>query len=281
MAQQRGVVIEIRTELMAETPIVGVESEIREALINLIFNAVDAMPSGGRMTISTELAVDTLGRQVLLKVEDTGVGMNEETRQRCMEPFFTTKGDRGSGLGLAMVYGVAHRHSAGVDIASVLGEGTIMKLSFPVSQSAPAIYGPLDGSPPLTALHLLLVDDDPQLRKSLCDILEADGHTVVVSEDGAQGVAAFEAALWEGKAFQAVITDLGMPHMSGLAVAGALKRAAPSTPVILLTGWGQNYPGAPPADVDCVLSKPPTLSALRTALARCHVLTKRSRSEAA
>jgi CheY-like chemotaxis protein len=149
-----------------------------------------------------------------------------------------------------------------------------------VSQTTPA-HRPIEETLPLTPLRLLLVDDDAQLRKSLRDILESDGHSVVVAEDGPRGIATFEAALSEGKPFEAVITDLGMPHMSGLAVAGALKRVASSTPIILLTGWGQNYPGAPPSDVDCVLSKPPTLGALRTALARCHNLSKRGRSEAA
>src|SRR5207244_8540565 len=113
------------------------ESEIREALINLIFNAVDAMPSGGTLTLRTRIEEHSQGssgnlHNLVVEVTDSGVGMDEETRRRCLEPFFTTKGERGTGLGLAMVYGVLQRHGAEVEIDSAPGKGTTVRLTFPV-----------------------------------------------------------------------------------------------------------------------------------------------------
>ena len=129
MAQLRGVSIELRTELEPKLPVIlGIESELREALINLVFNAVDAMPEGGRLVVRT-CANDN---SVMLEVADSGVGMDEDTRRRCLEPFFTTKGERGTGLGLAMVYGSMQRHGADVEIDSALGQGTTIRLRFAV-----------------------------------------------------------------------------------------------------------------------------------------------------
>ncbi|HEY4580910.1 MAG TPA: ATP-binding protein, partial [Candidatus Acidoferrales bacterium] len=141
--QESGVVIQIATDLHgALPPIMGVESELREALTNLVLNAVDAMPEGGTMTIRTNVGVWAHGGKgegppahVILEVSDTGIGMDEETRRRCLEPFFTTKGERGTGLGLAMVYGVAQRHKAEIEMESASGKGTTVRMTFPVSVS--------------------------------------------------------------------------------------------------------------------------------------------------
>jgi len=270
MPQQRGAVIELRTELDPDLPaILGVESEVREALTNLIFNAVDAMPDGGVLTLRTRSTAPggATERRVVLEVADTGVGMDEDTRRRCLEPFFTTKGERGTGLGLAMVYGVAQRHAAEVDIDSRVGNGTTLGLSFPVPPVEPAgAADTLVHRAPASRLRILIVDDDPLLLKSLRDSLELDGHNVVAASGGEAGIDAFRAA---PQGFDAVITDLGMPYVDGRKVAEAVKTGAPSTPVILLTGWGQRLMADSeiPAHVDRVLSKPPKLRELRAALA--------------
>jgi signal transduction histidine kinase/CheY-like chemotaxis protein len=275
MAQQRGTVITLETELADAPPVIlGVESEIREALINLIFNAVDAMPNGGRLTLRTRLVKSAVGRhdQLQLDVGDDGAGMDEETRRRCMEPFFTTKGERGTGLGLAMVYGVARRHNAEVEIESAVGAGTTVSLSFPVP-SAEQIAAP--GASPRFAMpprmRLLLVDDDPLLLKSLRDTLQADGHVVVITNGGAAGIRAFREARAAGEEFGAVITDLGMPNIDGRMVAAVIKDLSPATPVIMLTGWGRRLLSEEdiPAHVDYVLSKPPKLRELRETLMVC------------
>jgi PAS domain S-box-containing protein len=266
--QQRGVVIELKRELPPELPgLMGVESEIREALTNLVFNAIDAMPDGGLMTLRTGIVPDETG--IYVEVCDSGVGMDEDTRRRCLEPFFTTKGERGTGLGLAMVYGMVQRHGADLDIGSTAGKGTTVRLSFPRQSAAPPfVREPAAPSPRLPRLRILVVDDDPLLLKSLRDILEADGHDVTAASGGQDGIDRFRAALQRGAAFGVVISDLGMPYVDGRKVASAVKNLSPPTPVILLTGWGQRLiaEGDVPAHVDRVLGKPPKLNQLREAL---------------
>jgi CheY-like chemotaxis protein/anti-sigma regulatory factor (Ser/Thr protein kinase) len=280
MPLQQGMVIQMQTELAPDLPaIMGAESEIREALTNLVFNAVDAMPNGGTLTLRTKItegAQDSLKtaapHRVQVEVSDTGIGMDEETRRRCLEPFFTTKGERGTGLGLAMVYGMAQRHSAEIEIESIVGRGTTVRLSFVVPATVTA--GPAQAAisyPVPVRLRLLIVDDDPMLIKSLRDTLEADGHVVSTANNGQEGIAAFRAAQEKNEIFAVVITDLGMPYMDGRKVASAIKAMSPVTPVILLTGWGQRLlaEGDVPPHVDRVLSKPPKLRELREALAQC------------
>jgi PAS domain S-box-containing protein len=278
MPQQRGVVIEAVTELAPGLPpILGIPSEVREALINLVFNAVDALPEGGTVTLRTRFAETPAGasgmskrRVVQVEVADTGVGMDEETRRRCLEPFFTTKGERGTGLGLAMVYGVLQRHNADIEIDSELQRGTTIRLSFPVPAVAPAEAESVAYAQP-KRLRMLVIDDDPILLKSLRDILEAEGHMVTVANHGQAGIDVFRAAMRKGEPFGLVMTDLGMPYVDGRKVASTVKEESPTTPVIMLTGWGQRLvaEGEVPPHVDHILNKPPKLTELRTALARC------------
>jgi CheY-like chemotaxis protein len=269
LPQQRGAMLELKTELADPLPdIMGAEHEIRDALTNLVFNAVDAMPHGGMLTVRTLLVEETKGPHVAIEVTDTGVGMDEDTRRRCLEPFYTTKGERGTGLGLAMVYGMVQRHSAELEIESVLGQGTTLRLKFAAhtaSQVSPErLSRPVA---PARRLRLLLVDDDPVLIKSLQDTLQEDGHTVTATHGGQAGLDAFGTALKGAQAFDLVVTDLGMPHVDGRKVAAGVKALSPTTPVILLTGWGQRLIAANdiPDHVDRVLSKPPRLQALRAA----------------
>jgi CheY-like chemotaxis protein/anti-sigma regulatory factor (Ser/Thr protein kinase) len=271
--QQRGVVIRIETLLAEDLPaVMGIEGEIREALTNLFFNAFDAMPEGGTLTLRTSLGADRL---VLLEVADSGTGMDEETRKRCLEPFYTTKGERGTGLGLAMVYGVMQRHNAEVEIETAPGKGTTFRLLFPLpaapvaepSRRLPAIPPPM---------RMLIIDDDPLILKSLSDALSADGHTVATANGGKAGIDAFAAAESGGKPFDVVITDLGMPYMDGRKVAAGICAVRASAPVILLTGWGQRMisEGDIPPYVFRVLSKPPRSAQLREALLACIGLAK-------
>ncbi len=273
MPQQRGAVIDVRMELAENLGfIAGIESEIREALTNLIFNAVDAMPQGGSLTLRTLAGRGSsadAGKSVHVEVIDTGAGMDEETRRRCLEPFFTTKGERGTGLGLPMVYGVARRHNAEIEIESVLRRGTTIRMKFALAAAAELPLPDLPDVNP-SSLRLLVVDDDPMLSKALREALESQGHTVITASGGQEAIDLFQASVNREELFAAVITDLGMPHIDGRRVATAVKALSPSTPVILLTGWGQKLvaEGDIPPDVDLVLSKPPRLRDLREALAR-------------
>ena len=268
--QERGVVIDVRTELASQLPkIQGIDSEIRDALTNLILNAVDAMPEGGTLTLRTRPG-GVRRPTVCLEVADTGIGMTEETRRRCLEPFFTTKGERGTGMGLAMVYGMVERHAAELEIDSAYGKGTTLRIVFPVP-AAPIDQG---GSQPVLQqpsrpLRILIVDDDPLIIESLSETLRGDGHQVTAMDGGQAGIDAFLATHGQGKGFDAVITDLGMPYVDGRRVAAAVKSTSASTPVIMLTGWGQRLTADNelPPHVDRVLNKPPKLRDVRQALA--------------
>ena len=269
---QQGIVIRTATQLANGLPLVlGVESEIREALINLVFNAVDAMPAGGTLTLRTAAErTDPSGAltQVHVEVTDTGIGMDEETRRRCLEPFFTTKGERGTGLGLAMVYGIVKRQNARIDIDSQLNRGTTMRLSFTVPAATTVAPGSQMEQPIPSPQRILLIDDDPLVLDALRDTLESDGHTVTTASGGQQGIDMFRADRPTQAMFTIVITDLGMPYVGGREVASAIKESSPSTPIILLTGWGQRLAaeGEMPPHIDRVLSKPPKLDQLRAAL---------------
>jgi len=268
MPQQRGVVINMRQELAPGLPpLLGAEGEIREALTNLIFNAVDAMPDGGVLAIRTRHA----GGHVVLEVGDSGVGMDEATLKRCLDPFFTTKGERGTGLGLATVYGMVERHSAQIVVDSEPGRGTTVRISFPAAVAAGDAPQPPSAAGPLPRMRLLIVDDDPTVLSSLRAILLRDGHDVTAADGGQAGIDAFRASLEGAPAFNAVFSDLGMPYVDGRRVAETIKTLSPSTPIILLTGWGQRLipdSGELPVNVDYVLSKPPRLRELREVLSR-------------
>ena len=277
LPQRRGIMIDLRSQLAVDLPAIrGADHELRDALTNLIFNAVDALPEGGTIEMRTGVAMrpDLQGaptRWIWLEVCDSGIGMDEETRRRCLEPFFTTKGERGTGLGLAMVYGMAQRHHATLEIESEKGRGTAMRLFFPVSEETreDAVQRPIQIESPLRSLRILIVDDDPMLCQSLGNALQIDGHDVTTAGGGQAGINTFHAAQATGTPFHIVITDLGMPYVDGRQVARAIRSLSPDTPIIMLTGWGRNLLAetTPPPEVNRLLNKPPRLSELRSALA--------------
>jgi signal transduction histidine kinase len=264
MPQQSGAFISVTKELTTPLPpILGLESEIREALTNLIFNAVDAMPDGGTLTLRTRVRHDKID----LDVSDTGSGMDEETRHKCLEPFFTTKGERGTGLGLAMVYGTVQRHSAAIEIDSALGQGTTVRLIFSAAEVSAADAPPELPLRPTGSLRILIIDDEPVVLKSLSEAMREEGHATEPVSDAREAIARFKA---DSRGFDVVITDLGMPHLDGHGVAKAVKEFSPTTPVILLTGWGKAMrdEGDEPRYVDQVLGKPPKLREIRAVLAQ-------------
>lgn len=273
LPQRQGVVIELRTQLYPALPMtLGATDEIRDALTNLIFNATDAMPHGGTLTLRSGVlsANEPELPGAFIEVCDTGVGMDEETRAHCLEPFFTTKGEHGTGLGLAMVQAMVHRHSAELDIDTRLGAGTRVRLTFrPSAQPALMPEAVVTPSAPAARWRLLVVDDDPIVLESLRITLEADGHLISTAGGGQAGIDAFQRAMARGEPFDLVFTDLGMPHVDGRRVAAALRAMAPSTPIVMLTGWGQKLVAENdvPPQVDRILSKPPRLQELRATMA--------------
>ncbi len=268
MPQERGIVIQMQRDFSPVTPdVMGVESEIRDAVTNLILNAVDAMPAGGTVTVRSRAAGSSVALTAV-EVVDNGIGMDEQARARCLEPFFTTKGERGTGLGLAMVYGTVQRHRGEIEIESRPGQGTTVRLLFQ-ALSNPGIQTAVAAEAQrVRPLRILLVDDDPLVLEACKSVLEKDGHAVVTAEGGAAGIDTFCQACAGTERFDLVVTDLGMPHVDGRQVAAAVKAVEPHRPVIMLTGWGHRLRAEDeiPEFVDRVLGKPPKLQDLRTAL---------------
>jgi len=273
MALRNGITIEISHQLTNHLPRLTVsETELREILTNLILNAVDALPKGGRIELSTDLKQMASGPQVLIRLKDNGVGMTQDQQARCFEPFFTTKGERGTGLGLSMVYGIVQRANGFMEIQSQVNSGTTVHLYFPIQSNSdteeiPAIDAESDSRTP-KPLRLLLVDDDPNVLAAMSTILEISGHAVQPANSGAQAAQLFNQAARSQNAFDAVITDLGMPEMDGKELAELIKSLSPKTPVLMLTGWGKqmamNQEIVPHADI--IMAKPPKPAELESAL---------------
>jgi signal transduction histidine kinase/ActR/RegA family two-component response regulator len=235
-SERLGRTITVETSVANLPPILGNATEIREALTNLILNAVDAMPNGGRLTFHAEtVAGDPDGGRpvaVVLSITDTGTGMDEAVRRRLFEPFFTTKGVKGTGLGLSIVYGIMNRHGGHIDVASTPGHGTTFQLRFQLA-TASATAGDSSARHRATSpLSILFVDDDRFVRLSFVQLLRAIGHTVFEADSGRVGLAQLAST-----PIDLIFTDLGMPEMNGLEFARAVRSTHPATPILLCTGW--------------------------------------------
>jgi PAS domain S-box-containing protein len=268
-SERHGSKIEVRIEAEDAPAITGSRGEIREALTNLIFNSVDAMPEGGTITIAARRA----GGDAVLEVRDTGVGMTEEVRSRMFEPFFTTKGVSGNGLGLSMVYGIVSRHKGTVEVESAPLSGTTVRMRFPgVSEAAAPMALEERVLTPYRA-RILIVDDEVELLEVIRETLAAAGHEVDTASSGSDGIARFRS-----KPFDAVLTDLGMPDVSGWEVARTVRSEGEPTVVLgLVTGWGAmvsqelitahgvDFVIGKPFQVDVLLSKVNQVLAARAA----------------
>ena len=250
-ALRQGAPVSVERLLMPGLPpVAGDPAELREALTNLILNAVDAMPHGGILTVSTAF----VNGHVEVAVSDTGMGIPESVRDKIFDPFFTTKGPRGTGLGLSMTYGILSRHGARIDVETAEGRGTTFRLTFrPGDVPALAPPAPVAVKAGVPALHCLVVDDEPAVAGVIADILGTGGHEAVVLHDGAEAIARAEA-----EAFDVIFTDLAMPGVTGWQVAAAVKARTPATPVVLVTGFGVELSAEERRThgVDAVLVKP-------------------------
>ncbi len=260
MARVNGKDIDLSTVLDENLPmIVGDASSLRTMLANLVINAVDAMPRGGAVTIRT--AND--GTMVRLEVSDTGVGMTSDVKMRSVEPFFTTKGSDGTGMGLAMVHGIVERHDGYMEVESSLGEGSKFSIFFlPLIQKEILTSDQADEDNVGTC-RVLIADDDPLIRDFLRRSLSKDGHLVEVAADGADALDRF----LRGN-FELVITDWRMPGLSGDQLSNAIQMNGTSVPVIMITGFGDMLSETPDQrnGVDYILPKPLTHDTLRSAI---------------
>ena len=244
----KGVRIELITHFGPHSRLVGAESELLEAVVQLVTNAVEAMPRGGTLSIRTGL---DSGRGVI-SVSDTGVGMSEAIKRRAFEPFFSTKGETGLGLGLSMVYGVMARHGGDAGVESEEGKGTTVTLRVPTSGEGAPVQVTI---PDADRRQILLVDDDETVRTALGDMLRGAGYGVMLAASGLEGIAKVRER--EGS-FDLVVTDLGMPDVPGWEVVEAVKQVDTATPVVIMSGFDRARASrrAKELGVDFVISKP-------------------------
>jgi CheY-like chemotaxis protein len=228
-AQSRGVSYDVRVEGGPALPVAGISAELREVFMNLLINGLDAMPGGGRFVFRVSSDAET----VTIAAADTGCGMSEEIRWRVLEPFFTTKGSRGTGLGLAVSWGIVKRHGGTIEIESSPGVGSTFMVRLPVSAEEPTAEARESAPRTVGAAHVLVIDDEPEVRSVLRDMLVSFGYTVVEAASGEEGLACCESA-----PVDVILTDVSMPGMSGWDVADACRRRFPHVPLGFVTGWG-------------------------------------------
>jgi signal transduction histidine kinase len=264
-AETRSICILMQKDLQKIPTVAGNVAELREVLTNLIFNAVDAMPRGGNISIRTHCD----GNQVVLEVSDTGNGMTEEVRRHCFEPFFTTKGAHGTGLGLSMVHGILQRHQATIEIQSEVDKGSTFIIRFALQSEQPQTVSAAQPTSAVQNLHVLVVDDEAMVRSVVGEYLKIDGHVVETADGGRAGLEKFN-----NDQFDLVLLDRAMPDMNGDQVASAIKATNPDVPVVMLTGFGSmmEATGERPTAVDLVIGKPVTIDGLRAALAKAVAL---------
>jgi signal transduction histidine kinase/CheY-like chemotaxis protein len=260
-AEASNIHISLNLHVGSNALVMGDDSELREVLVNMLFNAIDAMPEGGTLSLSTR----TEAESVIVKVVDTGVGMYPEVRSRIFDPFFTTKGKAGLGLGLAVSFGIVRRHGGNIEVESQYGSGTEFRLTLPVAKIAEKVATQseittpaLPETLPLKTEHqmptrLLVVDDEEFVRELLRDILEGENCDVCLAESGSEALSLFKELEFDG-----VFTDVGMPGMSGWELAREIRRINQQVPIAVITGWGEAVGSheQKAAGVDWVVAKP-------------------------
>jgi len=264
-AEAANVQISLDLQIRSKAKVLGDESELREVLVNMVFNAVDAMPAGGQLTLG---AFD-IDESVVIMIADTGSGMPAEVKSRIFDPFFTTKGKAGMGLGLAVSFGIIRRHEGTVQVESEVGVGTKFMISLPkgeVTEEANISEGDLEkpqpAEPQTTNVtrtfsenqpKILVVDDEEPVRELLRDLLEHEGCRVYMAPGSREALGLFEVHQFDG-----IFTDVGMPGMSGWELSHAIRQHNKEIPIAVVTGWGEAVGSdeQKEAGVDWVIAKP-------------------------
>src|SRR5687768_11004712 len=264
-AEASNIHIGLALEIRSKAHVMGDESELRDVLVNMVFNAIDAMPDGGQLT----LRVVAVGDKVEIVVSDSGIGMSSDVRSKIFDPFFTTKGKTGMGLGLAVSFGIIRRHEGTIHVDSEVNRGTTFRIVLPAVTASAAkrqnedIAGAVvienhevvaaEVGPDSYQPTILVVDDEEPVRELLRDILETQGCRVYLAPGGREALALFEARDFDG-----IFTDVGMPGMSGWELAQAIRGQNQLIPIAVVTGWGGAVGSnkQKEARVDWVVTKP-------------------------
>ncbi len=253
--RRQGIQIDTRLEFESVPRVQGAPSELRDVFVNLILNAVQAMPQGGTITCR----VGAVDGKVVVKISDTGTGMTDRVRARIFEPLFTTKGKRGTGMGLAVCYGTVQDHEGDIDVETSLGYGTTMVLTFPAVETDSIKPESAEDDLRQKSARILVVDDETMVRSVLSRLLAMKGHRVSEAGSGPEALEVLQA-----ESFDLVFTDQGMPEMSGRELARAIRSAMPGLPIVLLTG--DTDAGTPDSDVSLVLAKPFRIEELESSI---------------
>lgn len=250
--QAKGINIEISTDLKAINNARGNPSELKEVITNLIFNSIEALPQGGRIEIKTF----DKNEKVFIEVSDNGIGMNEDVRKKIFEPFFTTKPFTHSGLGLSMSYGIIKRFGGNIFVESEEGKGSIFTIELPavkVQDEHKSTDNILEFKNNGKKAKILIIEDEEMVRDVISKIVSKEGHEVTIAKDGEEGI-----RLFKEKRFDIVLTDLGMPGLSGWDVCKIIKNIDPKITIGMITGWGMelNQDRLRDYGVDFLISKP-------------------------
>jgi CheY-like chemotaxis protein/anti-sigma regulatory factor (Ser/Thr protein kinase) len=260
--QAEGRPIHLSVNAAPDLAVQGSSPALREAITNLIFNAVDALPNGG----SIQLIAKSQDKRVIIEVRDSGTGIPPNIQERIFDPFFTTKGERGTGLGLPQVLSIVERHMGTIDVQSDPRRGTSFVISLPASEevaapgSARATEHALE--PPKRSIRVLIVEDEDQLARMASLVLKQRGHEVSVAGSGDAALAYME----EEPQCELVISDLGLgPGKNGWDLAEAVRARWPGTRFVLVTGWGAaiDLAEARLRGVDRIIAKPYRIAELR------------------
>lgn len=280
-AQIKDQPIDVVRDLYPLPWIMGDGPALREVITNLILNALDAMPYGGRLHIRSSVQSAAEARalqraplvstdelqdaQIVIEVSDTGVGIPDTIQQRIFDPFFTTKGTQGTGMGLAMAHSIVQRHMGTITVQSTMGKGSTFVISLPVKMPDTASSGPSLALPQNTAsgLRILVVEDEVAVQRVLVQMMSRWGHSVKASSSGVEALALFAPGT-----FDLVCSDLGMPGVSGWSVLNSVRKADPQVATLLITGWGEQIAldEARARGADYILVKPFDGAALRQAI---------------
>jgi signal transduction histidine kinase/CheY-like chemotaxis protein len=261
-AEASNIHITVDLQIGSNAMVMGDDSELREVLVNMVFNAIDAMPEGGTLSLTTRVSSES----VVITVVDTGVGMYPEVRSKIFDPFFTTKGKAGLGLGLAVSFGIIRRHGGNIEVESQYGKGSEFRITLPVAKIAEksvkqveTVTPPVQTASPVahsaerSRTRLLVVDDEDFVRELLGEILEGEHCDVYLAESGSEALSVFRKMEFDG-----VFTDIGMPGMSGWELAREIRQINKRIPIAVITGWGEAVGSheQKEAGVDWIVAKP-------------------------
>lgn len=249
----KGVKIDLQFTAGAAPPISGIRSELTEVIVNIIANAIDAMPEGGTIRISSGPYRVESTEYAEVRISDTGVGMSSEVKRKIFDPFFSTKGPKGTGLGMSVAYGIVSRHHGNITLESELGQGTTCLLYFPAAREVERIYRVRSSPMEKQKIRILIIDDEEVIRDFLAEMFVTSGYEAETAATGREGIAMFEAGRYD-----LIFSDLGLPEMSGWDVAKAIRAKNAQVPIVLLSGWGIQLDDVriKESGVDLVLSKP-------------------------